>query len=196
MVDDRLDRLPATFTTRDAERAGLWRRNLYTLRDSGDLLQLSRGVFRKTDASETAHLDILAVAHRAPHAVLCLVSALSLYELTDEIPAAVQIAIPRGSAIPRISYPPTEVSRFDTATFDLGQSDFEAAPGEFVRVYGPARSVVDAMRLRWAVGESLALRALRQYLGLRTANPTELLRYARALDVEGPVRQAVEAVLS
>ena len=45
------------------------------------------------------------------------------------------------------------------------------------------------MRLRRTIGEPLAFRALRRYLGLRAANPTELLRHARALDVEGPVTQ-------
>jgi hypothetical protein len=44
------------------------------------------------------------------------------------------------------------------------------------------------------VGAPLALRALRIYLGRPGARPAELLALARALDVEGPIRQAAEAV--
>lgn len=193
---DPLAALPATFTTAEAERARLWRHDLYRLRDAGVLMELSRGVYRKADAPETAHIDLLAITRRVPSGVVCLISALSLFELTDEVPVTTQIAVPRGAHRPQITYPPAEVLTFDKATFDLGRDTFEAAPDERIDVYGPARSVVDAMRLRSRVGEPLALRALRLYLGRRGAKPAELLDYARALDVEGPVRQAVEAVLS
>ncbi|HYT94348.1 MAG TPA: type IV toxin-antitoxin system AbiEi family antitoxin domain-containing protein [Gemmataceae bacterium] len=63
----RLEWLPATFRTAEAELAGLWRRELNRLRDEGRLLERSRGVYRKFDAAETAHLDLLGVAHRPPH---------------------------------------------------------------------------------------------------------------------------------
>ncbi|HEX4702216.1 MAG TPA: hypothetical protein VH352_08835 [Pseudonocardiaceae bacterium] len=195
-VNDRLAALPATFTTGEAERAGVWRRELYRLRGVGGLLELSRGVYRKADAPETAYLDLLAVTRRAPRAVVCLVSALSVHDLTDEIPAVVQIAVPRGTYRPRIDYPPTEVSEFDVDTFELGRAHLEVSPGEAVPIYGPARTVVDAMRLRTRIGPQLALRGLRLYLARHDARPTELLAYARALDVEGPIRRAVEAVLS
>jgi predicted transcriptional regulator of viral defense system len=193
---NRLSALPATFTTGGAERAGLWRRDLYLLRDAGVVCEISRGVFRKADAPETAHLDLLAVAHRAPLAVVCLISALTVHELTDEIPAVVQVAVPRGTHRPRIVYPPTEVSEFDARTFDLGLQEREVAPGERVRIYGAARCVVDVMRMRRRIGDPVALRALRLLVERRAGDPAELLGYARALDVEGPVRQAVEAVLS
>lgn len=193
---DRLSVLPATFTTGRAERAGLWRRDLYLLRDAGLVSEISRGVYRKGDAPETAHLDLLAVAHRAPLAVVCLISALAVHELTDEVPAVVQVAVPRGTHRPRIVYPPTEVSEFDARTFELGLQELEVAPGERVRIYGAARSVVDVMRQRHRIGDPVALRALRRWVERRAGDPAELLDYARALDVEGPVRQAVEAVLS
>jgi hypothetical protein len=76
---DRLAALPATFTTGQAELAGLWRRDLYLLRDDGVVSEISSGVCRKSKAPETAHLDFLAVAHRAPLAVVCLISALMLH---------------------------------------------------------------------------------------------------------------------
>lgn len=69
-------------------------------------------------------------------------------DLTDEIPSAVQIAVPRASHTPQISFPPTKMLRFEPLTFELGLSQVEAAPGESVRIYDPERTVVDLMRLR------------------------------------------------
>lgn len=163
--------LPATFTAQTARRHGLHPRDLYRLRDDGDLLELSRGVFRRADAPAASMPDLLAVAYRAQAAVVCCVSALVVYDLTDEIPTAVQIAVPRQQRPPHIQHPPTEVFRFDTATFDLGLATVEAAPGERVRIYSAERTVVDMMRLRQRLGEPLAFAALRRYLRRRDAAP-------------------------
>lgn len=189
--------LPATFTASRAREAGLTPRELYRMRDDGRVNELSRGVFRLGDASESAHLDLLAVAARTPVGVVCLESALALHELIDDIPNWVHIAVPRGTHVPRIEYPPVRVSRFAEATFQLGVEPFEAAPGENVRIYGAARSVVDAMRLRHQVGETLALRALRRYLRVEGASGVSLLlELSRTLGVEGPVCSTVEAILA
>jgi predicted transcriptional regulator of viral defense system len=189
-----LDSLPATFTTADARRVGVHPRELYRWRDSGRTVELSRGVFRRADAPTPTYPDFLAVARRAPLAVVCLASAAAVWDLTDELPQAVHIAVPRGTRPPRITFPPVEVSRFDAATFELGLSEIEAAEGEPVRIYSPARTTVDLMRLRHRIGEPLALGALRRYLGTTTARRAELIELARALDVLGPVRSALDVL--
>jgi len=191
-----LETLPDTFTTSGANRAGLHFRDLYRLRDEGDLIELSRGVFRKADAPAPTWPDLLAVSVRAPLAVACCVSAAEVHDLTDEIPREVQIAVPRDRRPPRIEYPPTEVFRFSAATFDLGLTEVEAAPGENVRIYTPERTVVDLMRLRGRLGEPLALSALRRYLLRRGARPGQVLAFARELSVFGAVRAAVDAVIA
>ena len=188
--------LPATFTTGQALQLGVHPRQLYTWRDTGEVIELTRGVFRRADAPAASYPDLLAVARRAPAAVACLLTAASLHDLTDDIPPTVQIAVPRSGTRPRISYPPVEVFRFHAETFDLGLGSVEAAPGEPVRVYGPERTVVDLMRLRRRIGEPTALIALRRYLSRRAARPGELLELARALDVLGPTRAALDVLES
>jgi predicted transcriptional regulator of viral defense system len=184
--------LPATFTTRAARAAGVHPRELYAGRDTGAYVELSRGVFRRADAPAATYPDLLAVSVRAPRAVVCLLSAAAVHDLTDELPVAVQIAVPRRTWPPKIDHPPVEVFVWDPATFDLGLDALEAAPGEPVRVYSPARTVVDLMRMRRKLGESVAHIALRRYLARRDAKVAELIELARALDVLGPVRAAVD----
>jgi predicted transcriptional regulator of viral defense system len=191
---DGLPDLPATFTTGEALQAGVHPRDLYRLRDQGDLNELSRGVFRRADAPVPRYPDLLAVARRVPQAVVCLTSALALHDLTDDIPTAVHIAVPRTARPPRIDHPPTEVSRFDVATFELGVEWVEAADGESVRVYSASRTVVDVFRLRARLGEATAFMALRRYLAQRNARVGELLEFARALHVAGPLRAALDVL--
>jgi len=196
-LEQRLASLAPTFTTAQARQALLSPRDLASLIAEGEIDELSRGVYRRTDAPETAHADLLAVCTRAQRAVVCGESALALHELIDDVPVAVHIAVPRGTRRPTISYPPTMVAQYAPATFALGVERFEAAPGETVPVYNAARSVVDAMRHRSRIGETLALSALGRYLrrgGRRDVG--ELQDIARELGALSVIRPAVEAVLA
>lgn len=186
--------LPATFTTSQARRAGISFRDLYRARDEGVVIELSRGVFRQAHAPAPSYPDLLAVAHRAPRAVVCLLSAAAVHDLTDDVPVAVQIAVPRGTWPPKITYPAVEVFLYDAATFDIGVESVDAGTGEPVRVYSPMRTVVDLMRLRQRIGESVAQVALRRYVASPQARIGELIQLARALDVLGPTRAAVDVL--
>ncbi len=192
----RLDALPPTFTSGEAHKTGLSTRDLATLATSGEIEELSRGVYRAASAPESGHLDLLAVARRAPHAILCGETALALHDLIDDIPSEVHIAVSRGSHRPQITYPPTVVSQYSAENFRLDVESFEAAPGEEVPMYGAARSVVDAMRFRHRVGEPLALSAMARYLRGGRRNVTRLQQVATALDALSTIRPAVEAIIS
>lgn len=188
--------LPSTFTTHEATERGVHSRDLYRWRDEGDIIELSRGVFRRADAPAASRPDELAVARRAPHAIVCCLSAAALHDLTDEIPRTVQIAVALGRTPPRIDHPPVQVFRFKPATFELGLTGFEAAPGESVRIYDQARTVVDLVRLRHRLGEPLAYAALNRYLSRPDGNRRPLLTYAAKLGAERAVRAALDVIVS
>ena len=78
--------------------------------------------------------------------------------------------------------------------FDLGVQTLEAAPGEPVKIYSPVRTVVDLIRLRTRMREPLAHIDLRRYLARRDARVGQLIDLARALDILGPVRAAVDVL--
>lgn len=184
--------LPPTFTTKVARSLGVHPRDLYAWRDGGEVVELSRGVYRRGDAELASYPDVLAVAYRVPRAVVCGLSAAAIHDLTDELVPAVQIAVPKGSYLPKIEYPPTTVLQFEASAFRLGLSKFEAAPGEWVHVYDPARTVVDLIRLRHRFGEPVAYSALYRFLAKPGARPSFLLDYARELGAFGPMRVALD----
>ncbi|CAG7631326.1 type IV toxin-antitoxin system AbiEi family antitoxin domain-containing protein [Actinacidiphila bryophytorum] len=193
----RLARLPATFTSRQARAVGLLSRDLGVLASAEEIEEISRGVHRRADAAPTAHIDLLAVCARAPHAVVCGESALALHELIDDIPHEVHIAVPRGTHRPAIAHPPTRTSQYASDTFGYAISRFEAAPGEDIPVYSPARSVVDAMRLGGTAGRPLALGALNRYLRrYGQGGVADLQDAARTLGALSAIRPAIEAVLA
>jgi hypothetical protein len=64
-LGQRLSALPPTFTTHMARTEDLSARDLSTLREAGEIEELSRGVYRRSDAPPTSYLDLLAVCARA-----------------------------------------------------------------------------------------------------------------------------------
>ncbi len=176
--------------------AGVRWEDLYRLRDMGKLIELSRGVYRLADAPATAHIDLLAVCRRSPEGMICLNSAASFWELTDEIPARVHLAVPRGAHRPRISYPPTQVHVFAADTFSLGRVSQDVESGETINISSRERTVVDLLRLRSRVGRDVALGALAAYLRGPHATPGELLALARRLRAGTVLAGAMEPLLA
>jgi predicted transcriptional regulator of viral defense system len=183
---ERLRELGPVFRSRDAVAAGVAWRDLYALRDDGDILELSRGLFQLADMAGTSHPDFVAVCARAPHGMICLDSALAYWDLSDDIPDQVHLAVPAGTHRPTIDYPPTQVHVFQASTFDLGRLAERGERGERFWISDRERTVVDVFRMRHRLGEHVAHAALRRYLQGRS-QPARLSDYARALRVSGPV---------
>lgn len=178
----------------EAVREGVHRRTLYALRDEGVLEQLGRGLFRLADAAPLAHPDLVVVARRVPHGVVCLVSALAFHELTTQIPHEVYLAVPRNAEPPRIDHPPVRVFRMTQEAFEEG-IEIHDLDGVAVRVYSPEKTLADCFKYRNTVGLETAVEALRRYRERGRPNVEAILRAARACRVEKVIRPYLEAVL-
>lgn len=183
------------FRVKDAEELGVADFELRRLRDSGDLIDLGRGVYQRADAPPSATIHLAAVSTRAPNGTISLNSAMAYWDLSDEIPSTVHLSVPRGAHRPRISYPPTTVHVFAANTFEIGRIRREGEEGGGFWVYSPERTVIDAMRLPRIVGRDQALECLRRYLTFTGSRPAELMGLADALRAGQPVRNALEVLL-
>jgi predicted transcriptional regulator of viral defense system len=190
----RIKALGGVVRTAQALRAGVHPRSFYRLRDLGHLEPLSRGLYRLAATDAPSLPDLLVVAARLPKAVLCLTSALSFHELTEEIPHEVHVALPRGSEQPRIEHPPLRVVRVCSASFGAGVEKYDV-DGFDLRVYEPAKAVVDCFKFRSLVGTDTALAGLKRLMSRRGFDVERILGFARTCRVERVIRPYVEALL-
>ena len=190
----RVKDLPGLFRSQEAHDVGLHWRDLYRLRDEGVLLELSRGLYRLAELPALQHQDFVVVCTRAPQGMICLDSALAHWDLSDEIPSEVHLAVPRGSHRPSIDYPPTKVHVFSAANFELGR-ERGGPEGEEFFIASRERSVVDAFRCRRLLGEQAAYDALRRYLAQPRPQPGLLVEMARELRAEASVTAALRMLL-
>ena len=186
--------LPRTFTYSEARKHGMPRRAIESMTAQGTLERLGRGLYRRTNGS-LIDLDLAAAATRSPAATLCLTSALAHHDLTDQIPAAYDLALPRGSRTPALRGP-FSWHLFAADTFLLGREELEVDEGLSIGIYSAERSIIDALRMRRLEGNELGNDALRRWLRRRGSQPASLLELASQFPrTVRPLRQALEFLL-
>jgi predicted transcriptional regulator of viral defense system len=194
LLRDRFDGRP--FRVAEAIEAGVSRDTLSWLRKSGRLAAAGRGVLRFPDAGIGTLSDLAIVSTRVPAGTICLNSALSFWDLSDEIPDRVHIAVPRRTRRPAISEPATTIHVFNPRTFDLGRQEARTDADEPFWIYSPERSIADAMRMSRWVGRDVALHALQRYVRRSGSEPARVAEIARQLGASTRIQSALETLLS
>ena len=181
------------FRPRELEAAGGGYRDLQRLLDEGTVERVARGLYRFTDAELTENYTRAAVCARIPNGILCLLTALTFYEIGTQLPADVWIAIPHKARAPRLPEFPTRIIRFSGASLRYGVTNIELE-GVPARITTPARTVVDCFRFRRHVGLDVAYEALREVLRERKANVSEIMRAAETCRAASLLKMALGGI--
>lgn len=168
------------FRASDAKELGVSSSLLAYYVKQGLIERVARGVYRKPGATPNVDFmweDLVVTANSISNGVVCLVSALSVYELTDEIPRRHWIAIPNATTAPkRKNIKAVRMRDIDTdvTTVSLG--------GESIKIFTKERTLVDAFRF---LSKEVAIKALRQATnGDKKINLKKLQSLAKKLRVD------------
>ncbi|WP_069132930.1 type IV toxin-antitoxin system AbiEi family antitoxin domain-containing protein [Rhodohalobacter halophilus] len=179
--------------TAEALDAGIYPRTLYYMRDEGYLTQLERGVYQLQDSEPLSNPDFVVISRKIPDAVICLISALDLHEMTDEIPHKVHIALPRTSRNPSLDYPPVNVYRFSEETLTAGV-ETKQFDGISVKVFNPAKTIADCFKFRNQIGHDVAIEALKRGINERKATLADIFEYSEMCRVKNVIQPYIDAI--
>jgi predicted transcriptional regulator of viral defense system len=168
--------------TKAARKLNVSNSNMAYYAKKGDLDRIGRGLYKIKNTSLTSDFqweDLVEASVKVKGGVVCLISALALYEITEEIPRSHWIAIPntsrhRGDDSIRI---------FRYRNMKLGKTIYDF--GDFkLPIFDRERTIIDAFRL---LDKEVAIKALR--MGLRKKGEArldleKLKEYAKALRVK------------
>ena len=166
---------------------------LTRLTEAGLLERVSRGLYRLPSHPGSEHEGLATVAAKVPQAVFCLLTALQFHELTTQLPRQVWIAMPRGSHVPRLDYPPIKMVQMTGAVYTAGIEE-HLRDGVTLRVYSAAKTVADCFKHRNKIGLEVALEALKDARAKRMASADDLWRYAKVCRVANVMRPYLEAI--
>lgn len=187
--------LAPAFTLEDARAAGLTKSQVYSLLEGDEIERVGRGVYVRPDALRPEFTTIAVATALREDATLCLTSALVHHDLSDAIPFAADIALPRGTHQP-IGLSDVSWHSFDPVTFPIGREHADAGEGVTVAIYSAERTIVDAFRLMHQEGSDVAYEALRRWLRKRGSTPAALLKITGSFPRALPrIRHALEVLI-
>ena len=165
------------FSAKEARKAGISPSLINYYIKKGEIERLSRGVYKSSFAELDVDFqweDLVTTAKSVPKGVVCLVSALALYELTDEIPRRHWIAVPHKTTSPKRLQ--TNFVRFRDMT--MGKTKLKIGNRE-IPIFNRERTIVDSFRL---LSTEVSIKALKEGLKESGANKIsikKLQQYAR-----------------
>ena len=180
---------------REIREAGLHPEYLRKLCKSGQLIRTGRGLYVLADGDFTEHHSIAEASKRVPHGIVCLLSALSYYEIGTQNPHQIWMAIDRAMRKPKVDYPPIRIFRFSGPSLKEGIEE-KKIEGVSVQVYNPAKTVADCFKYRNKVGIDVAIEALKECWRSRRCEIDELIYYAKICRVRNIMQPYMEAIVS
>jgi predicted transcriptional regulator of viral defense system len=168
------------FTVEEAAKLGIPRQALVYLTKKGELERLYPGTYRFSTYEPQVEFqweNLALVASSVPKSVICLISALAFYGLTDQVMREIWLAMPHQCYPPK--RPNTKIIRM--RNIELGKMTI--ALGEYrVQIFDKERCIVDAFR---HLSKEIAIKALQRYCQNKTAKPDlkKLGVYAKKLRI-------------
>jgi predicted transcriptional regulator of viral defense system len=168
------------FTLAEAEKQDVPRHALAYLVKRGTLERIYPGAYRFSQYEPEVEFqweNLALVAASVPDGVICLISALCYYDLTDQIMREVWIAVPHES------YPPKRPNTRIVRMRNVKLGKIEIKLGEYnVHIFDRERCVVDAFRY---LSKEIAIKAIQRYFqsSKYKPNPKKLGTYAKTLRV-------------
>lgn len=148
--------LAINFTTKEAKQYGVSAETLAYYAKTGEIERLGRGLYRSTHAPSIQSFqwdDLITAVRNVENGVICLISALALYDLTEEIPRQHWIAISHGTS--HHADPIVKVIRMRNLTLGKTTIDIDDIT---VPIFDRERTILDAFRY---LSKETALKALK-----------------------------------
>ncbi len=180
---------------KELKEAGFHTRKISALLKKGQIEKVKSGLYKVPNYNGYNYLtSFLDVTKAAPKAVICLMSAISYYELSTVNPSEIFIAIPLSEKPPKIKYPPIRVFYWPERNYNLGIEEIKTKKGS-IKIYDKEKTICDLFRYRDKLGEDIAFEALKNYLRLKDFDLNKLRNYAEKMRVKTILSPYIKAIV-
>ena len=180
--------------SKDILAEGIHQRDVKSILDKGIVIKVKNGLYRLSDTLVISNQSFIDLAYAVPEGVICLLSALSYYELTTFNPSVISMAIHRKSWRPKIEYPPAEFYYFSKKQFEAGIDKIKIRDHK-MNIYCIEKTICDCFRYRNKLGIDIAKEGLSEYLKRKDHNLEKLLEYAKICRVDALMEIWVNAMI-
>ncbi|MEC9489339.1 MAG: type IV toxin-antitoxin system AbiEi family antitoxin domain-containing protein [Halanaerobiales bacterium] len=180
--------------TKDISEAGIHRKYLSDLLESGKIIKLKRGLYKWNNEKYNSISELVDVSKIIPEGVICLTTALSYYNLTTYTPHEYQIAIPNDKKINKVDYPPINLYYFTEKYYNQGIKKVKVNQ-HLIKIYDIEKSISDSFRYSYEIPKDILIESLKEYLKLPEKNINKLLTYAQGTSAEDKISKYLEVLV-
>ena len=163
-------------------QCGVSSNTVYQMVKNSEINRLARGLYQLENADWELHHSLAIATKQFPESVVCLLSALSFYDITDQIPNKTWLAISNNRHISNNSHSDAEIVRYsDSLLFEL--VEVQKIEGVPVRIFSVLKTIIDCFQFQKKVGIDIAMEGLTNALQDELVSEKDLVKYAKIYGV-------------
>jgi len=116
------------------------------------------------------------------------------YEVTDEIPRYIDVAVPIGMKVKPVEGLPVKIYHFSLETWKQGVEEHNL-DGHKIKIFSLAKTIADCFKFRNQVGVDVAREALKFAVTEKKIKPKDIMRYAKVCRVDKIIKPILETLL-
>ncbi|MBF0489844.1 MAG: type IV toxin-antitoxin system AbiEi family antitoxin domain-containing protein [Candidatus Omnitrophica bacterium] len=175
-------------------KGGFYKAVIYSALKSGLIDRVRHGVYGLAGTLDFAHPDLVTASIVVPNGVICLITALSFYEVTDEIPRQIDIAVTKGYRDKVTDKLPLKLYYFSRLTWKQGMEEHDI-DGQKIKIYSLAKTIADCFKFRNQIGMNIARSALKNALEQKKVDHREIMKYASICRVTNIIKPILETLI-
>lgn len=182
------------FSVQELKEKGFSYYKINQMVHQGMLIKLNKKFYENT-TFQGEESDFYYAYAFVPGGVVCLRSAAVYYNLSNYMPDAIDVAIPRKARISTLpDWPELHVCYFTDERFEVGIETIKDGNNQF-RIYDIEKTVVDMVFYREKMGIEETKEVLTTYLHQNNRNLNRLMRYAQMLKCGDVMRNYLEVLV-
>ncbi len=183
------------FTSAKLYELGFSRATVFRAVEENAIARFASGLYASHEQATEPEAEMAALALKNPDAVVCLLSAAQVHEISDDLPSRIWMAVPRSHKNPlnTSGFLPAYTLWWGQEMFEHGVETRRMAKVD-VKVTNLPRTVVDMIRYRKKLGDEQAVRSLHDYmrLGADVGDLWSTAKAIGALDAMEPFIRAAD----
>jgi predicted transcriptional regulator of viral defense system len=182
---------------KELKEANFHSREITSLVKEKTIIKIKPGYYRYSNYGffKDINVNLITVCRAEPQSVICLISALDYFQMTDFNPSEIFYAIPHSQKKRNINNPPVKAYFFRDRFYDPGIDVIKTKYGN-LRIYNREKTVCDMFRYRNKLGEDLAMQALKSYLKQKKKSIATLVKYAEICQVKTVIMPILKGILA
>lgn len=191
-LDKLLDEGAGILTTSAAIRSGIPKDAFYRYVRNHNLERESQGVYMAEDAFPD---EFMLLQTRFPKAIFSHDAALFLHGMSEREPIPLSVSVESGYNSPALKEQGVRIYYVKPEWHGLGVCDANTPEGNVVKTYDKERTICDIIRKRASIDVAEFNHAVKSYVSSKDKNLARLSDYARAMNMESRVWDAMGVLL-